>query len=465
MVQTNLAFHAGGVPAGGGNSREDCHCTLLDLSFFCKQEDKDPVLPDPFQANGKDLVLKADLNPLHGNNKKDPVLPEQDGKADLNPLHGNDKDPSHTDNKNPFLPNGAQIDHPSHAKDKDPVLPEQDGAQFWAYGHDSNGILLKYPFVAEKLDSAVNGLNELSWKPVHDVQESVPQQPFHVTIILEDYCLLFGQGWLTDSLIDLWMLWISHDISSVHFCQAAFYTALTSFGPEGIKSLTSKRSRELTNTTTRSTNFQLGFECIGQFSMNPSLAKKITGIFKQQKGLSKMPKKGINEHKKKGIDKHKKKGIDKCYKNKKQKGLPKRPGRKLKNKRPICSSKPKSERSLRPRPETKKWSASLTKKRMHKSELATTKLTKKSKHSAKPLPEHKASKPEHRTSDFGKQEGITCAGENTRWKIMRLVGKGSLKEGILYCRACNAYYTYNPGSTMQLSCHEKVDGHKQNAAS
>eukprot|EP00536_Pseudo-nitzschia_multiseries_P007229 jgi/Psemu1/17375/gm1.17375_g len=206
MVNYNLACHAKDIPA----------------ATAARMLDNDHVLPNPLHANSKDPVLpkqdgKTDIDPLHRNNKdpshmnnKKPVLPADhpphanDKNPVLPELHRNNKDPLHTNNKNPFLPDGAQADlyHPSHANDKDPVLPKQDGAQadvlreehcndvndnetLGVYSHDSNWILFKYPFLAEKLDLAVNGLNELSWKSVHE-QKAVPEQPFHVTITWND---------------------------------------------------------------------------------------------------------------------------------------------------------------------------------------------------------------------------------------------------------------------------------------
>lgn len=119
-------------------------------------------------------------------------------------------------------------------------------------GRKSDEILVVYPFEAdrEKMEDATKGLTELAWKDptVDSSSQNNPDAKSHyVEIRVEDYEQLNTGQWLNDSLIDLWMQWISRDTgcnqsSDVHFFTSHFYTTLASEGTDGVKSWTAKKN-------------------------------------------------------------------------------------------------------------------------------------------------------------------------------------------------------------------------------
>eukprot|EP00536_Pseudo-nitzschia_multiseries_P008300 jgi/Psemu1/257073/estExt_Genewise1Plus.C_2090059 len=115
----------------------------------------------------------------------------------------------------------------------------------------SDDILVVYPFGAEKkqLEAAANGLKELSWRDSQESeqQDAVEAKSHYIEIRVEDYEKLDAGQWLNDSLVDLWMQWISRGMSTnqssdVHFFTSHFYTTLASEGVEGVKSWTARKN-------------------------------------------------------------------------------------------------------------------------------------------------------------------------------------------------------------------------------
>lgn len=157
-------------------------------------------------------------------------------------------------------------------KEKDPFVADKK----------SDEILLVYPFEGDKnsLDAAANGLLELGWQESlvakADLVESKGdiklgpspsststtdngsaenaltttqngQRTHFIEIRVEDYEKLDTGEWLNDSLVDMWMQWISRHIackqsSNVHFFTSHFYTTLASEGAEGVRSWTAKKN-------------------------------------------------------------------------------------------------------------------------------------------------------------------------------------------------------------------------------
>jgi len=115
----------------------------------------------------------------------------------------------------------------------------------------SDDILVVYPFGADKdkLEAAASGLNELAWResPESGKEDTVEVKSHYIEIRVEDYERLDTGQWLNDSLVDLWMQWISRDINSIqtsdiHFFTSHFYTTLASEGVEGVKSWTARKN-------------------------------------------------------------------------------------------------------------------------------------------------------------------------------------------------------------------------------
>ena len=144
----------------------------------------------------------------------------------------------------------------------------------------SDEILLVYPFGGDKkkIDAATEGLNELSCRGISGSEDQDTLQPknsdeshsgltttgnnseekdltttqgnqrsHHIVIRVEDYEKLDTGQWLNDSLVDLWMQWISRNIncrqsSNVHFFTSHFYSTLASEGVMGVKSWTARKN-------------------------------------------------------------------------------------------------------------------------------------------------------------------------------------------------------------------------------
>ncbi len=146
-------------------------------------------------------------------------------------------------------------------------------------GRRSDEILLVYPFGEDSrnLEAAAEGLKELSWKERSEGGSQDPvglengtsdsenlvtavetsentlvatqggQRSHFIEIRVEDYERLDTKQWLNDSLVDMWMQWISRHIackrtSNVHFFTSHFYTTLASDGVEGVQSWTAKKN-------------------------------------------------------------------------------------------------------------------------------------------------------------------------------------------------------------------------------
>lgn len=153
-------------------------------------------------------------------------------------------------------------------------------------GRKSDEILLVYP--CHELDSdtleaaaAAEGLKELSWSETSQVEDpdlvgsnnetkldpsasntddessenvltttQSGQRTHFIEIRVEDYEKLDTGQWLNDSLVDMWMQWISRHItckrsSNVHFFTSHFYTTLASEGVNGVKSWTAKKNIDI----------------------------------------------------------------------------------------------------------------------------------------------------------------------------------------------------------------------------
>jgi hypothetical protein len=144
----------------------------------------------------------------------------------------------------------------------------------------SDEILVVYPFGVgmNKMEAAADGLEELSWSeiPEGENQESAEstndkksepgtlgtcdessehisttmqtgQRSNFVEIRVEDYEKLDTGQWLNDSLVDMWMQWISRHTtckqsSNFHFFTSHFYTTLASEGVNGVRSWTAKKN-------------------------------------------------------------------------------------------------------------------------------------------------------------------------------------------------------------------------------
>ena len=130
----------------------------------------------------------------------------------------------------------------------------------------SDDILLTYPLKAnkDKIEAAVLKLRELSYKAddreifgtksqsKHDAEakdtttSEVNHRSHHIVIRVDDYERLEPGQWLNDSLVDLWMQWISRDInckqSDVHFFTSHFYSTLVKEGAKGVKSWTARKN-------------------------------------------------------------------------------------------------------------------------------------------------------------------------------------------------------------------------------
>ena len=149
------------------------------------------------------------------------------------------------------------------------------------FGRKSDDILLVYPFDGDRnsLDAAAEGLMELGWKESLEEREDLVgkmadrkpepcvlstvaestssenaltttqngQRTHFIEIRVEDYERLDTGEWLNDSLVDMWMQWISRHISckqssNVHFFTSHFYSTLASEGAEGVRSWTAKKN-------------------------------------------------------------------------------------------------------------------------------------------------------------------------------------------------------------------------------
>merc|ERR1712238_404701 len=133
----------------------------------------------------------------------------------------------------------------------------------------SDEILLVYPFEEDrrKIEAAVSELNELSHNETSDDEIKTKtknpnqsdgseaknlatpqgsQRLHHIVIRVEDYEKLEMGQWLNDSLVDLWMQWISRNInckqSDVYFFSSHFHSTLVSDGPEGVESWTARKN-------------------------------------------------------------------------------------------------------------------------------------------------------------------------------------------------------------------------------
>ena len=158
------------------------------------------------------------------------------------------------------------------------VAPQKTDA--FVSNRQSDEILVVYPFRVDKttMEAAADGLEELSWKDISDIEnqnaveskitktsDSIgseacnessennstimngSQRTHFIEIRVEDYSKLDEGQWLNDSLVDMWMQWISRDIkckrsANFHFFTSHFYTTLASEGVEGVRSWTAKKN-------------------------------------------------------------------------------------------------------------------------------------------------------------------------------------------------------------------------------
>ena len=138
--------------------------------------------------------------------------------------------------------------HPSiTSKSKDPFIA----------GKETDEILFVYPFGENirKIEAAVSDANltELSYKEkIHDEIEDIGwgalsnlKETSNGEITIEDYKNLDSGQWLNDSLVNLWMDWISRNInckqSNICFFSSHFHEKLKNYGPTGVKSWTVRR--------------------------------------------------------------------------------------------------------------------------------------------------------------------------------------------------------------------------------
>ena len=99
----------------------------------------------------------------------------------------------------------------------------------------ANDVILKYPYEGIDLESKeYSDLGVLSWKYDNNIKTSntLRKEATHTitTITLADYNRLERGLWLNDSIVDLWVQWITREIrglsTDVHFFSSQFYTKL-----------------------------------------------------------------------------------------------------------------------------------------------------------------------------------------------------------------------------------------------
>lgn len=149
------------------------------------------------------------------------------------------------------------------------------------FGRKSDDILLVYPFEGDRnsIDAAADNLLELGYRESSEETEDLVgveadikpspsvlstaaentssenaltttqngQRTHFIEIRVEDYERLDTGEWLNDSLVDMWMQWISRHISckqssNVHFFTSHFYSTLAAEGAEGVRSWTAKKN-------------------------------------------------------------------------------------------------------------------------------------------------------------------------------------------------------------------------------
>ena len=81
-------------------------------------------------------------------------------------------------------------------------------------------------------------------------QEDKDRRTHYVTIRVEDYDRLGKRQWLNDSLVDLFMLWISRDSTDafapdVHFFTSHFFSTLSKKGAKDVESWTARRNIDI----------------------------------------------------------------------------------------------------------------------------------------------------------------------------------------------------------------------------
>ena len=114
-------------------------------------------------------------------------------------------------------------------------------------GKDEEDELLIYPFECNPMDlsTASKGLNEISIPAAliqNSSDEALSARGHFLTIRVGDYLRLEPMEYLNDTLIDLWMSWISQgDKSNTHFFSTHFYTALASKG-QSVQRWTEKKN-------------------------------------------------------------------------------------------------------------------------------------------------------------------------------------------------------------------------------
>jgi Ulp1 family protease len=144
------------------------------------------------------------------------------------------------------------------------ISPSKRKKNPFSSSKEKDEILLVYPFPEEqsKIEEAAIGLTLFSTKSDSKRKEEKkfltpsdtplePRQRMHsVTIRVQDYDRLESEVWLNDSLVDLFMLWISRDIDDIyssqhHIFTSHFYSTLTRKGVAGVTSWTAKKDIDI----------------------------------------------------------------------------------------------------------------------------------------------------------------------------------------------------------------------------
>ena len=87
--------------------------------------------------------------------------------------------------------------------------------------------------------------DSLTFGTIDEYEDNFTSRSPKIEILVRDYKRLDSGGWLNDSLVDMWMQWISKDIvykEYVHFFSSYFFTTLVKEGVEGVKTWTEKKN-------------------------------------------------------------------------------------------------------------------------------------------------------------------------------------------------------------------------------